>query len=283
LSSSGKERSTAKASIGVLLWPSRTSSASTSPAAGPIWKPAPEKPKPWKRPGVVRLGPSTGWRSGMLPSVPLQVRMKCAWRSAGSSSMACVRERGDGVAVDARAVGIERIAPAAAEHEVAARHLPAVDAAALDAQAPDHEVRQRLGHHHHGMARAQRHCLAELGGEVAGPCARAVEQHRRMHLERIARAQHEHRAVVRHLVDLVALEDLRARALRRERESGRHQARVGLPVFHAQRAADRARAEPGAALAQARGGDQFEPEVEVQALARGSARARPCPIRCARS
>jgi hypothetical protein len=54
----------ANASMGVSLRPSRASSASTSPAAGPIWKPAPAKPKPWNRPGVVRLGPSTGSRSG---------------------------------------------------------------------------------------------------------------------------------------------------------------------------------------------------------------------------
>ena len=32
------------------------------------------------------LGPITGSRSGRYPSVPLQARMMCAWRSAGRSS-----------------------------------------------------------------------------------------------------------------------------------------------------------------------------------------------------
>ena len=32
--------------------------------AGPVWKPAPQKPKAWNRPGAVRLGPITGIMSG---------------------------------------------------------------------------------------------------------------------------------------------------------------------------------------------------------------------------
>jgi hypothetical protein len=67
-----------KAAIGVGVVPSRTSSLSTAPITGPSWKPWPEKPKAWKRPGVVRLGPMTGMSSGMVPSMPVQVRMICA-------------------------------------------------------------------------------------------------------------------------------------------------------------------------------------------------------------
>ncbi len=80
-------RRMSKAAMGVGVVPSRTSSLNTAPIAGPSWNPWPEKPKAWKRPGVVRLGPMTGMRSGITPSMPVQVRMICAWRRRGTSAI----------------------------------------------------------------------------------------------------------------------------------------------------------------------------------------------------
>jgi hypothetical protein len=173
--------------------------------------------------------------------------MMCAWRSAGSSSTACCIRVAMASLVGARALGVQRMPVPPPSTQVAARHLPAVDAAAFHAQAPVHEVRHRLGHRHHGAGARAWARLAELRGDGAGPGARAVEQHRRALRACPAPAaqHHEQRAVVRHLVDLVALEHLRARALRGEREGRRHEARVGLAVFHAQRAAHGARPSQG--------------------------------------
>ena len=57
---SSAKRVMAKASSGTPARPWWTISASASPTAGPIWKPAPQKPKAWMRFGVVVLGPTTG-------------------------------------------------------------------------------------------------------------------------------------------------------------------------------------------------------------------------------
>eukprot|EP01041_Mallomonas_annulata_P016967 gene16968-35192_t len=73
-------------------------------------------------------------------------------------------QRGDGAALRAGAVGIERHARSTTQHQIAACHLAAVDAAALDAEAPCHEARHRLGHRHQGAARGQGRHLPELAG-----------------------------------------------------------------------------------------------------------------------
>lgn len=53
-----------KGSSGVSVRPSQIISLRHSPTPGPIWKPWPQKPKAWKSPSVVALGPMTGIMSG---------------------------------------------------------------------------------------------------------------------------------------------------------------------------------------------------------------------------
>ncbi len=58
------KRSIRKSSSGISVRPVVMSSAIVSPTPGPSWKPLPEKPKAWNRPGVVFDWPITGSISG---------------------------------------------------------------------------------------------------------------------------------------------------------------------------------------------------------------------------
>ena len=83
------KRLRSRPSMGVSVRPSSASSAATAPDAGPRQKPWPLKPKACTRPGVVRLGQSTGRWSGVQPSTPLQKRITA--RSATHGMMSMVR------------------------------------------------------------------------------------------------------------------------------------------------------------------------------------------------
>ena len=126
----------------------------------------------------------------------------------------------DGIARGARALVIQRIAAAAADHAIAALHLAAVDATAFDAEAQVHEQRQRLSDGHDRVAGRHRHRLAKLLGNAAGPRAGAVEQEARAHLESVVAAQQEVLAVARHLDNACLLAHVGAERTRRTRERG---------------------------------------------------------------
>ncbi len=82
------KRSIANGASGEAERPCVTSSAMISPTTGPSWKPCPEKPNAWIRFGVVADQPITGIRSGILPSMPVQLRITWAPASAGTIAIA---------------------------------------------------------------------------------------------------------------------------------------------------------------------------------------------------
>ncbi|MNS92885.1 hypothetical protein D3C72_1270320 [compost metagenome] len=166
-------------------------------------------------------------------------------------------------AARARIVRIHRHAAPAADHAVAARDLPCVDAAALHAQAYVHEHGQRFGDHHQRMDGGFGNGLAEAFGKPARPGARAVEQEARAHFQRVAGAYDEARAVVFRGGHAHALAHIGAQGGRGTRKGRRHQPRVGVAVFGAEGAAGHLPSQPAEAPREFAAPQDFQVHAEA--------------------
>ncbi|RMR26486.1 hypothetical protein ALP89_05692 [Pseudomonas syringae pv. persicae] len=179
-------------------------------------------------PGADGLG--TGQRRVKLDGIAQDVEHRCL---AGSG-----------------ACRVNREALTTAEHAIAARHLPGVDAAAFDPGADVHEHWQRFGDQHCWMPRIHWHRFVELRRQRASPGTCAVEQPGCPHLQAIGSTDDKSAAVMDDLAHRCLLEHLRSCLASGAGKGGRYQTRIGVPVVSTQRRTDGHIARPGVTGAQ---------------------------------
>src|SRR5450830_632479 len=152
-----------------------------------------------------------------------------------------------------------------AEHDVAALYLARIEAAADDAQTQVHQRRQWFGDAHVGINGLLWYGLAETQGDVFAPGAAAIEQKTTTHTDTTARLQYKIITIEDTGIDCALLQKSRAGPFGGAGKGGSDQAWIGMTVASTQRAAVSTFTDPGVALAQSGGVQQFQ----FQAVASG--------------
>ena len=242
----GRKRPMPSPPISVCVLPSRISSVSTAPTAGPSRKPWPLKPKAWNRPGWVSLAPT---HADAVRRIAVDAGPGADDRHVGEGGdevdgdlgAAPHRLRQRPAAQDVR----RRAALAGAEQDVAAQGLAQIEVAADEAEHRLDAIGQRLGHLHLRDLRRQRHrsrrtsprpCRPRRRRNSPAPAPRSCGCRR-------ARSWNAPLAYQPSVISVCSTRVAPA-LLRGEGEGRPDQARVGVAVVGAEHAADRLGRQP---------------------------------------